>query len=138
MATMICLAMLTHFMHQYYSANVSLASIYVFYTIPITAAKQFVDPSSLSNTFPGFYNWLNSSKYLSADIVSGLVSALLYTTFFALCPVMFKMIANAGSQATSVQEAEKYALHYYWYFMLVTAFVFTGLADAAIDIWYHR
>ncbi len=48
------------------------------------------------------------------------------------------MIANAGSQATSVQEAEKYALQYYWYFMLVTAFVFTGLADAAIDIWNHR
>lgn len=55
----------------------------------------------------------------------------------ALCPVMFKMIANAGSQATSVQEAEKYALHYYWYFMLTTAFVFTYFADAAIDLWYH-
>ena len=50
---------------------------------------------------------------------------------------MFKMIANAGSQATSVQEAEKYALHYYWYFMLTTAFVFTYFADAAIDLWYH-
>eukprot|EP00956_Cyclotella_meneghiniana_P037563 scaffold140672_cov76-Cyclotella_meneghiniana.AAC.3 len=47
------------------------------------------------------------------------------------------MIANAGSQATSVQEAEKYALHYYWYFMLTTAFVFTYFADAAIDLWYH-
>jgi hypothetical protein len=43
---------------------------------------------------------------------------------------MFKMIANAGSRATSVQEAEKYALHYYWYFMLTTAFVFTVRASA--------
>jgi len=120
-----------------YFAMASLIFIYIFYTIPITAAKKVVEPSSLQRTLPGLYNWFNQTKYLSADILSGLVSALLYTTFFALCPVMFKMIANAGSQATSVQEAEKYALQYYWYFMLVTAFVFTGLADAAIDIWNH-
>lgn len=51
---------------------------------------------------------------------------------------MFKAIANSGSHATSVQEAEKYALKYYWYFMFVTAFVFTGLADAAMKIWNNR
>jgi hypothetical protein len=51
---------------------------------------------------------------------------------------MFKAIANSGSHATSVQEAEKYALKYYWYFMLVTAFCFTGLADAATKIWESR
>lgn len=124
-----------------------------------------VEPSNLKTTLPGVYEFFNDTKFLSADLISGLVSGLLYTTFFALCPVMFKMIANAGSQATSVQEAEKYALSYYWYFMLITAFVFTVsedhfsyrvgergnaqsnicyvslkkyIADAAMDIWNHR
>ena len=105
---------------------------------PNRAAKKVVEPSSLQKTMPGLYNWFQQTKYLSADIMSGLVSALLYTTFFALCPVIFKMIANSGSQSTSVQEAEKYALQYYWYFMLITAFVFTGLADAAIAIWNYK
>ena len=51
--------------------------------------------------------------------------------------MMFKAIANSGSQATSVQEAEHYALQYFWYFMLLTAFVFTGLAEGAISIYSH-
>lgn len=121
-----------------YIALASLVFIYVFYTIPITAAQSLVAPQTLQKTLPGLQEWLSQSKYLSAEIMSGLVSALLYTSFFALCPVMFKAIANSGSQATSVQEAEKFALQYYWYFMLVTAFVFTGLADAAINILNHR
>jgi hypothetical protein len=79
---------------------------------------------------PGLFEFFSNTAFLSVDLISGMISGLLYTTFFALCPVMFKMIANAGSRATSVQEAEKYALHYYWYFMLTTAFVFTVRAFA--------
>ncbi len=120
-----------------YIALASLVFIYVFYTIPITAAQSLVAPQTLQKTLPGLQQWLNHLN-LSAEIMSGLVSALLYTSFFALCPVMFKAIANFGSQATSVQEAEKFAMQYYWYFMLVTAFVFTGLADAAINIINHK
>lgn len=114
-----------------YAALASLLLIYVFYTIPITAAQLLVAPETL----PGLFEWMGRTSWLSAEILSGLISALLYTCFFALCPVLFRTIANSGSQATSVQEAEKYALQYYWYFMLVTAFVFTGLADAALNIW---
>ena len=117
-----------------YIALASLAFIYIFYTIPITLAQTLVSPQNLQESVPAFYDWLNSTGF-SASILSGLVSALLYTLFFALCPIMFKGIANSGSRATSVQEAERYALKYYWYFMLVTAFAFTGLADAAIRIW---
>ena len=117
-----------------YFALASLLMIYIFYTIPITAAQRLVAPQTL----PGLFEWMGRTSWLSAEILSGLISALLYTVFFALCPVLFKSIANSGSQATSVQEAEKYALKYYWYFMLVTAFVFTGLADAAINIWDQR
>lgn len=111
----------------------SLACIYIFYTIPISFAQSLVSPKNLGE-IPRFQKW----GFLSADILSGLVTALLYTLFFALCPMMFKVIANSGSHATSVQEAEKYALKYYWYFMLVTAFCFTGLADAATKIWESR
>lgn len=100
--------------------------------------KSLVSPKNINETLPALEEWLNQSQWLSAEIMSGLVTALLYTAFFALCPVMFKAIANSGSHATSVQEAEKYALKYYWYFMLVTAFVFTGLADAAMKIWESR
>jgi hypothetical protein len=44
--------------------------------------------------------------------------------FFAVLPQIFKMLANFGGEATSIQEAERYALTYYWWFMLV--FVFGG------------
>jgi hypothetical protein len=100
--------------------------------------QSLVSPKNINESLPALEEWLNQNKYLSAEIMSGLVTALLYTAFFALCPVMFKAIANSGSHATSVQEAEKYALKYYWYFMFVTAFVFTGLADAAMKIWNNR
>ena len=120
-----------------YSAKASLLFIYIFYTVPITTAQKLLEPASLQKTFPGLYNFLeeNGNGFFSANILSGLVGALLYTTFFALCPVLFKVIANSGSRATSVQEAEVYALKYYWFFMLVTAFVLTAFADAAIQIW---
>lgn len=44
--------------------------------------------------------------------------------FFAVLPQIFKMLANFAGEATSIQEAERYALTYYWWFMLV--FVFGG------------
>eukprot|EP00985_Skeletonema_marinoi_P030547 scaffold32567_cov143-Skeletonema_marinoi.AAC.7 len=120
-----------------YFAKASLLFIYIFYTVPITTAQKLVEPASLQKTFPALYDLLenNENAFLSANILSGLVGALLYTTFFALCPVLFKAIANSGSRATSVQEAEAYALKYYWWFMWVTAFVLTAFADAAIQIW---
>jgi len=120
-----------------YCSKGALLLIYIFYTVPITTAQKLVEPASLQKTFPGLYNFLEETGngFFSANILSGLVGALLYTTFFALCPVLFKSIANSGSRATSVQEAEVYALKYYWFFMLVTAFVLTAFADAAIQIW---
>ena len=44
--------------------------------------------------------------------------------FFALLPQIFKMLANFAGKATSIHEAERYALRLYWWFMLV--FVFGG------------
>ena len=40
-----------------------------------------------------------------SHLLSGLVPAVLFTLFFALCPVMFKAISNFGSSAASVNDA---------------------------------
>ena len=55
------------------------------------------------------------------------------TTFFAILPQIFKALANFGSGATSVQEAERHALSYYWWFMLVWAFGSTTLSTLIIS-----
>jgi hypothetical protein len=43
----------------------------------------------------------------SLTLQSGILPALLWTGFFALCPLMFKSLANFGSNALSVQGAGK-------------------------------
>ena len=79
-------------------ALASLVFIYIFYTIPITATQKVVEPSNLQTTLPGLYDFFNESAFLSVDLISGMVSGLLYTTFFgkssfcALCVV--KILQN--------------------------------------------
>jgi hypothetical protein len=108
---------------RHYSAIALLAAIYVFYTIPLTAASTLVDPTQLDELFPEFDKWSNRLGGLEVTkLVSGFMTALIWSTFFAICPIMFKSIANCGSNATSVASAEFKALQYYWWFMVLTAF----------------
>ena len=65
-------------------ALASLVFIYIFYTIPITATQKVVEPSNLQTTLPGLYDFFNESAFLSVDLISGMVSGLLYTTFFGM------------------------------------------------------
>lgn len=99
-----------------------LATIYTLYTIPLTAASEFFSSSQLDTIFPELKDWSHEYGWQLSGVLSGLISAMVYTTFFALCPVMFKAIANFGSKATSVAGAEFRALQYYWWFMVLTAF----------------
>jgi hypothetical protein len=46
--------------------------------------------------------------------LAGIVQSSLYSLFFALCPLLFKAIANAGSNAPSVVTAEDAAINYFW------------------------
>jgi Calcium-dependent channel, 7TM region, putative phosphate len=62
-----------------------------------------------------------------------LLSGLLKTAFFAVCPQIFKTLANSGSEATSSEQAEGRALRYFWFFMLATAFTGTSLATVVIE-----
>jgi len=115
-----------------YFSLLLLAAIYVFYTFPISAAAAFADPTKLYELWPELENIVNN-RVLFKQILSGIVPALLFTLFFALCPVMFKSIANFGSNATSVAVAEKAALRYYWWFMVCTAFTGSSLMTMVLN-----
>jgi hypothetical protein len=65
--------------------------------------------------------------------LSGLLSGGMRTLFFALCPQFFKALSNFGSGAASIQQAEKRAIRYYWFFMLVTAFTGTSLVTIVYE-----
>ena len=115
-----------------YFSLLLLAFIYIFYTFPISAAAAFADPSKLYELWPELEEIVNNNV-LFKQILSGIVPALLFTLFFALCPVMFKTIANFGSNATSVAVAEKAALRYYWWFMVCTAFTGSSLMTVVLN-----
>lgn len=60
--------------------------------------------------------------------LSGILTGMLYTGFFSICPFIFKGLANFGSGAASLRQAEFLAIRYYWIFILVTAFTGSSLA----------
>lgn len=108
----------------------ALGALYIFYIIPLTAVQELLSPESLQGILPNLDTWLQNdfAKY----IFSGFIPALVWTGFYALCPPMFKAIANFGSNATSVADAERSALRYFWWFMIVSAFTGTSLATAVL------
>ena len=87
-------------------ALAALACIYFFYTIPLVAAQALVHPQRLKRVLPDIEKWQESSVFI-ANIFSGLIPALIYTAFFAVCPALFKVISNFGSNATSSVGAGK-------------------------------
>jgi hypothetical protein len=116
---------------RYYFALMAVLTVYFFYTIPLIAAQQLVEPERLQKILPDILIWQEQSAFL-ANILSGLVPALIWTGFFALCPALFKIIANFGSNATSSVNAENVALWYFWWFMVLAAFSGTSLSTAII------
>ncbi|KAG7350665.1 protein of unknown function DUF221-domain containing protein [Nitzschia inconspicua] len=89
------------------------------YTIPLTYFSALVTPNRLETAFPDIPQ---------IGKLSGLLSGGMRVIFFALCPQIFKSLSNFGSGAASIQQAERRAIRYYWFFMLVTAFTGTSLA----------
>ena len=101
-----------------YLSIIFMGFLFVFYTVPLTLASQLVDPEAVSRIFPD----LNGAASQYGAVLSGLVTASIWSTFFALCPVIFRSVANFGSKSTSVASAEFKALQYFWWFMITTAF----------------
>eukprot|EP00529_Nitzschia_sp_RCC80_P002476 CAMPEP_0113497048 /NCGR_PEP_ID=MMETSP0014_2-20120614/30432_1 /TAXON_ID=2857 /ORGANISM="Nitzschia sp." /LENGTH=1750 /DNA_ID=CAMNT_0000390981 /DNA_START=222 /DNA_END=5474 /DNA_ORIENTATION=+ /assembly_acc=CAM_ASM_000159 len=108
-----------------------LVTIYFFYTFPLTRAQQLVSPESLARVIPYLDRWLENP--LLDYMFSGFIPALVWVAFFAICPPMFKAIANFGSNATSSAKAENSALKYFWWFMVLSAFTGTSLETAVIN-----
>ena len=93
----------------HFSALILLATIYIFYTIPLQAATSLLDPKTMNQLIPGYSEWLDSIPWFKG-LYSGLASGLIFTIFFSICPAMFKFIANFGSNATSQFHAEYTAM----------------------------
>jgi len=102
-----------------YLAIFTLVMINIFYCFPMTAAASLVTPQLFYGV--PYFEELAKSNPLFKNL-AGAVQASLFSLFFALCPLIFRAIANAGSNATSVATAEKAAINYFWWFMVVTAF----------------
>jgi Calcium-dependent channel, 7TM region, putative phosphate len=81
---------------------------------------------------PRLARWSESQNVQVIQLVSGMTTALIWSSFFALCPSMFQAIANFGSNATSVAHAEFKALQYFWWFMVLTAFTGPLLAQMVL------
>jgi hypothetical protein len=108
-----------------------LAVIYIFYIIPLTEVQQLLSPDQLGRMLPDLNVWLENS--LLKYIFSGFIPAMVWTLFYAVCPPMFKAIANFGSNATSAAFAEGSAMRYFWWFMVVSAFSGTTIASAFLE-----
>ena len=89
------------------------------YTIPLSLTSNLLSPDRLSTWFP---------TVDEVGVLSGILTGLIYTGFFSVCPFIFKSLANFGSGATSQRQAEFIAIKYYWIFILVTAFTGSSLA----------
>jgi hypothetical protein len=113
-------------------SHMLLACIYFGYTIPLTFAASLVDPSKLDELIPGYEAWVSRNVW-SENIFSGILPALIWTLFFAMCPVIFKTIANFGSNAHSVYKAEFKAMQYYWWFIVLTAFTGSSLSNMVLQ-----
>jgi hypothetical protein len=73
------------------SAMAMLGAMYTFYTFPITAATALIEPDEFAGLIPAVANVEEQERYQIALLLAGLVSALIWSTFFALCPVFFKV-----------------------------------------------
>ncbi|VEU39163.1 unnamed protein product [Pseudo-nitzschia multistriata] len=89
------------------------------WTYPFYLFTSATTPEALVKAFKEVPNIEFYAQYLSPWLNSGIM-----ILFFAILPQIFKMLANSDGASTSIQEAERHALVYYWWFMLV--FVFAG------------
>lgn len=114
---------------RFHFAMAWLFTIYVFYTLPLAFVQSLLDPAASPIT--GYSEFVDSLGFYGKLIV-GLLPGLCFTLFYSLCPVMFKTIANFGSNATSQFAAEYAAMKYFWWFYVVTAFWSTSLATVVL------
>jgi len=99
----------------------ALIFVYLGYTIPILFTTNLVDKGVQDIPFLSF---------ITTEQLSGWMTSL----FLTAAPYLFKAIANFGSGATSLANAEHWTLHFYWYFMLTICFTGSFLAGFLIQM----
>jgi hypothetical protein len=72
---------------------------------------------------------LKDHSNLFYRLLAGPLSGLIMTLFFTFCPQLFKYLAFYEGTSSSLERGERTALLMYWYFMLVTAFFGSSLAN---------
>lgn len=68
-----------------------LGLMYIFYSFPLTAATALIDPEEFAAIIPAAADIEEGERYEIALLLAGLTSAMIWSTFFALCPVFFKV-----------------------------------------------
>jgi len=107
-----------------------------FYTIPLAFISVVMNPRWLGQFFPNSKP-LHDPDNILYRALAGPASGLATTLFMALLPQIFKFIAYYEGTSSSLEMAERKALLFMWYFMLVTAFFGQYLAAMLIQWYYH-
>jgi hypothetical protein len=95
-----------------------------------------LNPEKLAEVFPDWEALQNDNSFFF-QVLSGISSGLLYTLFFSFCPQLFKAIANFEGNVSSKRSAEDKALKYFWFFMMLTAFTGTALAQMLSEVFLN-
>ena len=95
-----------------------------------------LNPRWLGQFFPNSRS-LHDPENILYRALAGPASGLATTLFMALLPQIFKCIAYYEGTSSSLEMAERKALLFMWYFMLVTAFFGQYLATMLLQWYYH-
>lgn len=107
-----------------------------FYTIPLAFVSLVFNPRWLGQFFPDSKP-LHDPDNILYRALAGPASGLATTLFMALLPQIFKYVAYYEGTSSSLEMAERKALLFMWYFMLVTAFFGQYLATMLLQWYYH-
>jgi len=107
-----------------------------FYTIPLAFISLVLNPRWLGQFFPNSKS-LHDPDNILYKALAGPASGLATTLFMALLPQIFKLVAYFEGTSSSLEMAERKALLFMWYFMLVTAFFGQYLTTMLIQWYYH-
>jgi len=102
------------------------------YTVPLALTSQLLNPQYLATLYPDSPIWSNSNGFFYR-FFAGISSGMLYSLFFSILPQVFKYLAFMLGSASSIPKGEDNALRFYWYFMLVTAFTGSTLAQMLLN-----
>jgi hypothetical protein len=105
--------------------------VFLFLSATCRAASSALAPANLAKSFPALKALRENEFFI--NVLAGLLTGIVWTLFFSICPYIFKTIANFGSGATSLRQAEFIALKYYWVFILLTAFTGISLSNILLN-----